>query len=69
MVADPLQHHPISDLPSFFIHPCNTHEALLAVDNGQKLSAEGYLILWIGVMGSSVGLHMPAKLMHRRGQP
>lgn len=58
-----LQHHPISDRPAFFLHPCNTHAALLAVRPNDSLTAEQYLMLWLGVVGSAVGLHIPSKLL------
>ena len=61
-----LQYHPVTDLPAFFIHPCNTHEAMVSVHDGQSLSAEEYLIVWLGLIGSSVGLHVPSKLLSDR---
>ncbi|KAK4937827.1 hypothetical protein LTR10_021630 [Elasticomyces elasticus] len=55
--------HPVSDQPAFFIHPCNTPEALSALRPGANLTPEGYLILWLGLIGSSVGLHIPSELL------
>lgn len=57
------QHHPISDSPAFFIHPCNTPEALSVLANGVELVPEDYLILWLGLIGSAVSLHIPSKLL------
>ena len=62
-MAETVQHHPVSDLPSFFLHPCNTQEALLTLTPERSLTPESYLILWLGLMGSSVGLHVPSKLL------
>lgn len=57
------QNHPISDRPSFFIHPCNTHEALLAVNESTSINAVEYLFLWLGVVGPFVGLYVPGQLV------
>ncbi|KAJ9605213.1 hypothetical protein H2200_010603 [Cladophialophora chaetospira] len=61
--ADLMQYHPISDLPSFFLHPCNTQDALSVLTKEQHLTPEEYLILWLGLIGSPVGLHIPSKLL------
>ncbi|KAI1621681.1 hypothetical protein EDD37DRAFT_653037 [Exophiala viscosa] len=58
-----MAHHPISDQPAYFIHPCNTPEALSALRPTTSLNPEGYLILWLGLIGSSVGLHVPSRLL------
>src|ERR1700741_3248924 len=57
------QYHPISDLPSFFLHPCNTQDALSNLKPSESLTPEEYLILWLGLIGSAVGLHLPSKLV------
>ena len=57
------QHHPVSDIPAFFIHPCNTQEGLLPHQSGQEISPYGYLLLWLGLVGPSVGLYMPSQLV------
>ncbi|KIX00416.1 uncharacterized protein Z518_10555 [Rhinocladiella mackenziei CBS 650.93] len=57
-----MAHHPVSDLPAFFLHPCNTPEALSVLRPDEPLTPEGYLILWLGLVGSVVGLHVPSKL-------
>ena len=61
-IADEMQYHPVSDLPSFFVHPCNTHEAILAIHDA-SVSPVAYLLLWIGLIGAPVGLHVPSKLV------
>jgi len=58
-----MAHHPVSDQPAFFVHPCSTPEALSALRPDKVLTPEEYLILWLGLIGSSVGLHVPTKLM------
>jgi ubiquitin-like-conjugating enzyme ATG10 len=47
--------HPITDVPSFFIHPCRTKEAM---ENFDCPMAE-YLMIWIGLIGGCVGLWVP----------
>lgn len=47
----------------FFVHPCNTPEALSHLNTGIPLNPEDYLFLWLGLMGSSVGLYVPSKLL------
>ncbi|EXJ65246.1 hypothetical protein A1O7_01587 [Cladophialophora yegresii CBS 114405] len=56
-------HHPVSDLPSFFLHPCNTQDALSVLEPSGTLTPEEYLSLWLGLIGSAVGLHIPSKLL------
>lgn len=57
-----VQHHPISDQPAYFIHPCNTPEALSVLKPNKRFTPEDYLVLCLGLIGSSVGLHIPSKL-------
>ncbi|EXJ75827.1 uncharacterized protein A1O5_00334, partial [Cladophialophora psammophila CBS 110553] len=57
-----MAHHPVSDRPTFFLHPCKTQEALSVLKPG-PLTPEEYLMLWLGLIGSAVGLHVPSKLM------
>ena len=57
------QHHPISDLPAFFIHPCATADALQEVAVRKDVGPEEYLLLWLGLVGTGVNLHVPSKLL------
>ena len=57
------QYHPISDLPAFFVHPRNTAEALQEVGLHKDTSPEAYLLLWLGLIGTVVNLHVPSKLL------
>ncbi|RDW63948.1 hypothetical protein BP5796_10450 [Coleophoma crateriformis] len=50
--------HPITDLPSFFIHPCQTKEAMEPFD----CEAKDYLMVWLGLVGGCVGLWVPREL-------
>jgi hypothetical protein len=53
-----LQNHPVTDLPAFFIHPCNTGEALDEICHPKPRSPEEYLLVWLGLVGPLVGLHV-----------
>ncbi|KAK5951699.1 hypothetical protein OHC33_007378 [Knufia fluminis] len=55
-----IANHPISDMPAFFIHPCRTQEALETVRPDNEISPLQYLLLWFGIIGSAVGLSVPA---------
>ncbi|OBT90123.1 hypothetical protein VE02_00892 [Pseudogymnoascus sp. 03VT05] len=48
-------HHPITDLPCFFMHPCNTKEAMEQF----RARLSDYLMIWLGIVGYYVGLKLP----------
>jgi len=50
--------HPITDVPAFFIHPCQTGEAMKCFDCVIK----DYLVIWIGLVGACVGLWIPPEM-------
>lgn len=56
------QNHPLNDFPSFFVHPCYTTEAMRELLGTQVKSPIEYLMIWLGLVGSCVGLHMPKDL-------
>ncbi|PGH10816.1 hypothetical protein AJ80_07367 [Polytolypa hystricis UAMH7299] len=56
-------HHPISNFPAYFVHPCNTPDALRAVAGRSEPTAETYLFLWLGLVGNGVSLHVPSELL------
>ena len=58
-VIDDIQEHPVTQRPSFFIHPCNTAEAMLNLSRDTDILAENYLQAWLGLVGPAVGLHLP----------
>lgn len=56
--------HPITHRPVYFIHPCQTAAVLRAsVEEGKKVEPLDYLVLWMGAMGSCVGLSVPVGLV------
>jgi len=53
----------LTELPAFFIHPCNTPEALSQIGHGSVVSPAEYLLLWLGLVGPSVGLYVPSSMV------
>lgn len=54
--------HPLLGMPAYFVHPCRTQEAMAAVSGGHTLRSDEYLLKWLGIVGGSVGLHVPLEL-------
>lgn len=52
------QHHPMTGVPTFFLHPCLVGENMLQF----SCSKEDYLMIWLGLTGSCVGLHVPKEM-------
>ncbi|CAG8956076.1 hypothetical protein HYFRA_00011860 [Hymenoscyphus fraxineus] len=50
--------HPVNDVPAFFIHPCQTKEAMENFD----IPLDKYLMVWIGLVGGCVGLWIPPEM-------
>ncbi|KAK3310102.1 uncharacterized protein B0T15DRAFT_488797 [Chaetomium strumarium] len=53
-----VDHHPVTGVPSFFVHPCLLGEAMAKFD----CSKEDYLMVWLGLVGGCVGLWVPAEM-------
>ncbi|KAK1503320.1 hypothetical protein CTAM01_04632 [Colletotrichum tamarilloi] len=51
-------HHPLTGLPSFFIHPCLLGDAM----SGFNCSKEQYMMLWLGLVGGCIGLWVPKEM-------
>jgi ubiquitin-like-conjugating enzyme ATG10 len=77
MGALSMAEHPVTGMPAYFVHPCQTQDALapLLEDHSQKARSEPeleYLLLWFGVVGAGVGLSVPVNLARllaeRRGE-
>jgi len=60
--ANMVKNHPITDVPCFFIHPCNTAEAMKELLQSRQVSGLEYLQLWVGLVGGCVGLYLPKEL-------
>ncbi|KAK7739986.1 E2-like conjugating enzyme atg10 [Cytospora paraplurivora] len=51
-------HHPITGVPSFFVHPCLLGDAMSNFD----CSKENYLMVWLGLVGGCIGLWVPKEM-------
>ncbi|KAL7925137.1 hypothetical protein ACQKWADRAFT_310721 [Trichoderma austrokoningii] len=51
-------HHPITGVPSFFLHPCLLGDAISSFE----CSRENYLMIWFGLVGGCVGLWVPKEM-------
>jgi ubiquitin-like-conjugating enzyme ATG10 len=67
MGALSMAEHPINGVPAYFVHPCRTQEVMSPLlQNVDSIKPEfnspkamNYLMLWLGVIGASVGLSVP----------
>lgn len=62
MGALSMAEHPVTGLPAYFVHPCRTQEAMRSVTGERTLRSWEYIVAWIGLVGPSVGLHVPVEL-------
>jgi ubiquitin-like-conjugating enzyme ATG10 len=62
-----MKEHPATNRPVFFIHPCQTAEVMEAIAGGGRLTADEYLLLWLGAFGKCVGLDVPLALARELG--
>ena len=62
MGAMSMTDHPMSGLPVYFVHPCRTAEAMSTLADDILVGPEKYLLIWLGLMGGSVGLEVPLEL-------
>ncbi|ROW18029.1 hypothetical protein VPNG_00354 [Cytospora leucostoma] len=51
-------HHPVTGVPSFFVHPCLLGDAMSNFD----CSKENYLMVWLGLVGGCIGLWVPKEM-------
>jgi hypothetical protein len=62
------QNHTVSGVPTHFVHPCNTADALRDVAGvEEEPTTETYLLLWLGLVGSCVNLHVPSAIFEKAG--
>jgi ubiquitin-like-conjugating enzyme ATG10 len=53
-----MAHHPVTEVPAFFVHPCLTKEAMEEF----SCQKEEYLMVWLGLVGPVVGLWLPSQM-------
>ncbi|KAJ6136002.1 hypothetical protein N7512_001162, partial [Penicillium capsulatum] len=56
-------YHPVSGVPAFFVHPCNTADAMAQIAGAHCVSPDTYLLIWLGLVGHGVNLHVPRELV------
>lgn len=59
----------MTGLPTYFVHPCRTADALLASSEKKQVSPMDYMMLWFGIIGISVGLTLPIETALRSMKP
>ncbi|KAJ6113705.1 Atg10p [Penicillium sp. IBT 18751x] len=60
-------YHPQSGAPAFFVHPCNTANAMAQIADARSVTPGTYLIIWLGLVGHCVNLHVPRELVASDG--
>ncbi|KAK5796785.1 hypothetical protein VI817_006069 [Penicillium citrinum] len=56
-------YHPESGAPAFFVHPCNTADAMGKIADARTVTPETYLLIWLGLVGQCVSLNVPHELV------
>ncbi|KAI1435020.1 hypothetical protein GGR50DRAFT_350844 [Xylaria sp. CBS 124048] len=59
-----IEHHPLTGVPTFFVHPCFLGDAMGNFD----CSKEDYLTIWLGLVGGCVGLWVPKEMAMGPGE-
>ncbi|PSN65617.1 hypothetical protein BS50DRAFT_63163 [Corynespora cassiicola Philippines] len=54
--------HPALGKPVYFIHPCQTADLMREIVGETVITAEDYLVMWIGALGKCVGLDVPLEI-------
>ncbi|KAI2872812.1 hypothetical protein CBS76997_10858 [Aspergillus niger] len=60
-------YRPDSGTPAFFVHPCQTTDAMRHIAGQLCLTPEIYLIIWLGLVGNRLGLQLPKELFTVEG--
>ncbi|KAG9517009.1 hypothetical protein KCV07_g6466, partial [Aureobasidium melanogenum] len=56
--------HPLTGMPAYFVHPCRTADTMCATKSGD-IHVQDYMLLWLGIVGASVGLHVSSADLRR----
>ncbi|KAI4744595.1 hypothetical protein E4T50_05039 [Aureobasidium sp. EXF-12298] len=56
--------HPLTGMPAYFVHPCSTADTMCATKSGD-IHVQDYMLLWLGIVGASVGLHVSSADLRR----
>ncbi|KAL1993024.1 hypothetical protein VTN49DRAFT_3781 [Thermomyces lanuginosus] len=60
-------YHPVSGIPAYFVHPCNTAKAMRDIVGDRNVGPEEYLLIWLGLVGNCVKLSIPSQLIATHG--
>jgi ubiquitin-like-conjugating enzyme ATG10 len=63
MGAISMAEQPVIGVPMYFVHPCRTADVLRDWEEDVKGDVERYLRIWLGIVGSVVGLYLPIDAM------
>ncbi|KAI4717008.1 hypothetical protein E4T48_06810 [Aureobasidium sp. EXF-10727] len=58
------QDHPLTGMPAYFVHPCRTADTMCATTS-EDMRVQNYMLLWLGIVGASVGLNVSSTDLHR----
>ncbi|KAH0364723.1 hypothetical protein KCU65_g6634, partial [Aureobasidium melanogenum] len=64
MGAISMTDHPLTGMPACFVHPCRTADTMCATRSGD-IHVQDYMLLWLGIVGASVGLNVSSTDLHR----
>ncbi|KAI5199667.1 hypothetical protein E4T38_06886 [Aureobasidium subglaciale] len=56
--------HPETGMPAYFVHPCRTADTMSAA-GAEDVRVQDYMLLWLGVVGASVGLNVSSTDLRR----
>ncbi|KAG9626641.1 hypothetical protein KCU61_g8158, partial [Aureobasidium melanogenum] len=56
--------HPLTGMPAYFVHPCRTADTMCATKSGD-IHVQDYMLLWLGIVGASVGLNVSSADLRR----
>jgi ubiquitin-like-conjugating enzyme ATG10 len=54
--------HPVSRVPSFFLHPCRTEERMMALSKAHDTPPAVRLLSWLSMILPSVGYSVPSSM-------
>lgn len=57
-----MDQHPMTGLPSYFLHPCNTKQRMESMITSQERHPAIQLLSWMSMMFVSMGLAIPANI-------
>ena len=52
-------------MPAFFVHPCNTADAMAEIAGKAVVTVEEYLQIWVGLVGRPVGFYLNSDFASR----